>query len=280
MSGREWGIRLVALDLDGTLFNSQKVITPRTLSALAAALKKGVFVVPATGRPVVGLPRPLLALDGLRYALTSNGARVWDLEEQRAVAEFLMEKPQVEAALRVLEGYDCITDLFVDGQRMSIASQFERLERIIPPAMLDYMRSTRNEIPDIYAWLAQSARLPEKVSITFSELDARNEAWRRLDALGLGLELSSSLPKNLEVNAPGVTKGKGLAALAAHLGLAQGQLMACGDSGNDLAMLKTAGLGVAMGNAEEAIKAAAGYITASNDEDGVALAVEKFVLGK
>ena len=278
MSGRKWDVRLVALDLDGTLFNSRKVITQRTLDALRGALEQGVFVVPATGRPVIGLPQALLALPGLRYALTSNGARVWDLAEQQAVAEFLMEKPQVEATLRVLESCDCITDLFVDGQRISIASQHARLERIIAPAMLNYMRSTRNEVENIYAWLAESSALPEKVSVTFSDLEERNDAWRRLDALGLGLELSSSLPKNLEVNAPGVTKGKGLAALAAHLGLAREQLMACGDSGNDLAMIETAGLGVAMGNAEDAIKAVAGYVTTSNDEDGVALAVERFVL--
>ena len=123
MSEQKWDIRLIALDLDDTLFNSQKVITPRTLAALQAALDKGVIVAPATGRPAAGVPQALLELDGLRYALTSNGGRVWDLAEQRAVAEFLMEKPQAEAALRILEDYDCVTDLFVDGQRMSIASQ-------------------------------------------------------------------------------------------------------------------------------------------------------------
>lgn len=277
MTGQTWDIRLIALDLDGTLFNSKKVITPRTLAALQAALDRGVIVAPATGRPAAGLPQALLELRGLRYALTSNGARVWDLAEQRAVAEFLMEKPQAEAALRILESYDCVTDLFVDGQRMSIASQLVKMERIVDPVMLAYMRSTRTEVADIYGHLAESPKLPEKVSVVFADAGQRAEAWRRLE--GLGLELSSSLAMNLEVNAPGVTKGKGLAALAAHLGLAPEQVMACGDSGNDLAMLRAAGLGVAMGNAEEAIKAAAGYVTASNDEDGVALAVERFVLG-
>ncbi len=280
MEQQAWDIRLVALDLDGTLFTDQKTITPRTLAALTAALGQGVEVVPATGRPAAGLPATLLALPGLRYALTSNGARVWDLAQNAPVAEFLMQKPQAEAALRVLEGYDCVTDLFIEGRRISIASQLTRMERIISPAMLAYMRATRTEVEDIYGYLAASPALPEKVSVVFAGDAQRAEAWRRLESLGLGLVLSSSLDKNLEINAPGVTKGKGLCALARHLGLAKHQLMACGDSGNDLAMLEAAGLAVAMGNAEPGIRAAAAYVTATNEEDGVAKAVERFVLGR
>lgn len=278
MQQKAWDIRLIALDLDGTLLTEQKTITPRTLAALKAALERGVAVAPATGRPAAGLPAPLLALPGLRYALTSNGARVWDLAQNAPVAEFLMQKTQAEAALRVLEGYDCITDLFVEGRRISIASQLTSLSRIISPAMLAYMRSTRTEVEDIYAYLAQSSALPEKVSVVFAQSAQRAEAWHRLEALGL--EISSSLDKNLEANAPGVTKGSGLLALAQHLGLARQQLMACGDSGNDLAMLKAAGLSVAMANAEPEIRAAAVYQTASNEEDGVAKAIERFVLGQ
>lgn len=275
-----WDIRLIALDLDGTLLTNQKTITPRTLAALKEALGRGVAVAPATGRPAAGLPAPLLALPGLRYALTSNGARVWDLAQNAPVAEFLIQKPQAEAALRVLEQYDCVTDLFIEGRRISIASQLAKLERIMPPAMLAYMRATRTEVEDIYGYLAASSALPEKVSVVFAQNAQRAEAWQRLEGLGLGLVLSSSLDKNLEINAPGVTKGSGLLALARHLGLTSRQLMACGDSGNDLAMLKAAGLSVAMGNAEPEIKAAALFETASNEEDGVAKAIERFVLGR
>lgn len=275
-----WNIRLVALDLDGTLFNSQKIITPRTLAALRAALEQGVTVVPATGRPARGVPQELLALPGLRYALTSNGARVWDLARNAPVAEFLMEKRPTAEVLRILAEYDCTGDLLIDGHRVSAASQMDRMERYAPPAMLNYMRASGTVVEDIQAYLEASPCLPEKVTSVFADNAQRAEAWRRIDALGLGLEISSSLERNLEVNGPGVTKGKGLTALAGHLGLERGQLMACGDSGNDLAMLRAAGLGVAMGNAEPAVKQAAVWVTASNDEDGVALAVERFVLGR
>lgn len=276
MPAAGWDIRLIALDLDGTLFTDDKRITPRTLETLTAALARGVAVVPATGRPASGIPQELLALPGLRYALTSNGARVWDLAENAPVAEFLMQKDKTAAVLRLLEQYEIVADLFVDGRRVCAPLPPGRLERAAPPNMLPYLRANRTEVPDLYAYLDASARLPEKLSLLFADPAERADAWRRIGAMGL--EVSSSIPNNLEVNAPGVTKASGLLALAAHLGLARSQLMACGDSGNDLAMLRAAGLGIAMGNAEPAVKAAAACLTAGNEEDGVARAVERFVL--
>ena len=92
------------------------------------------------------------------------------------------------------------------------------------------------------------------------------------------LEIASSIERNLELSAPGVTKGRGLMALAEHLGLTPDQVMAVGDSGNDLTMVQLAGLGVAMGNATREVLAAADAVTADNDHDGVAEAIEKYVL--
>ena len=94
-----------------------------------------------------------------------------------------------------------------------------------------------------------------------------------------GAEITSSVPCNLEVNAPGVNKGRGLMALAAELGLDPAQVMACGDSGNDLAMIRLAGLGVAMANASPDVLAAADAVTLDNNHDGVAAAIETYVLG-
>ena len=93
------------------------------------------------------------------------------------------------------------------------------------------------------------------------------------------VEATSSLGCNLELNAPGVTKGQALLTLAGTLGYSREQVMACGDSDNDLAMIKAAGLGVAMGNAEPEVKAAADVIVSDNNHDGVAEAIHRFILG-
>ena len=91
-------------------------------------------------------------------------------------------------------------------------------------------------------------------------------------------DAGTTLTLNMEINAPGVHKGRGLMALAEHLGLRADQVMACGDSGNDLEMIRAAGLGVAMANATAPVLEIANYVTLSNEEDGVAAAVERFVL--
>ena len=104
------------------------------------------------------------------------------------------------------------------------------------------------------------------------------EAWRAVLAACPDVEATTSLGSNIELNAPGVTKGSGLLALAEKLGLRRDQVMAVGDSGNDLSMIEDAGLGVAMGNATPEILAAADAVTADNNHDGVALAIEKYAL--
>ena len=106
----------------------------------------------------------------------------------------------------------------------------------------------------------------------------RDAAWHEVLAACPGMELTSSLPCNMEINAPGVTTGSGLMALARPLGLARAQVMAVGDSGNDCAMIEAAGLGVAMGNATDDIKKIADVTTDDNNHDGVAAAIENYVL--
>ena len=106
---------------------------------------------------------------------------------------------------------------------------------------------------------------------------ARDAAWQAV-ASRFNVEITSSIPNNMEINAPGVTKGSGLKTLADTLGLAMNQVMACGDSGNDLAMIQAAGYGIAMGNATPDVLAAARYVTDDNNHDGVAKAIETYVL--
>lgn len=118
----------------------------------------------------------------------------------------------------------------------------------------------------------------EKFSVMYPKVELRDEAWRAVLAACPDVEATTSLGSNIELNAPGVTKGSGLLALAEKLGLRRDQVMAVGDSGNDLSMIEDAGLGVAMGNATPEILAAADAVTADNNHDGVALAIEKYAL--
>lgn len=273
----EHDIRMVALDLDGTVFNDKKEITPRTRAAIRAALAAGVAVLPATGRPLAGVPEAFVAIPGVEWALTSNGGCVWRLAGRVPAVRLLLSPARALEALGVLAEQRCTTDLYVDGWAYTTEAQLARMEGLVDPALLAYIRASRRTVPDLAAFAAGCPGV-EKLSCQFGPDEAgRRAAWRRLEALGY--EVTCSLGTNLEVNAPGVDKGRALLALAARLGLARDQVMACGDSGNDQKMLAAAGLGVAIGNAEPAVLAAADAVTATNEEDGVALALARFIPG-
>ena len=250
-NGIKRDIRLVGLDLDGTVFTDEKTITPATRDAIARAVRAGVAVLPVTGRPRSGLPEEVLAIPGVRYAITSNGAMCEDLAEDKVLVRLAMDEETAMRALRIAEKYDVVIDIYIDGQAYTAA---------------DSMR-----------FLRQTGRGAEKFTILFQDMAQRAAAWKEFEHTGL-FELSGGIPENIEVNAKGVDKGRALLALAERLGLSRGQTMACGDASNDLAMLRAAGLGVAMGNATPEAVAAADVQTDTNNNDGVAKAIRRWVL--
>ena len=274
----EHKIKMIGLDLDGTVLTEKKELTERTKDAISKALARGVVVLVATGRPWMGIPEELRKFPGMRYALTSNGARIIDTVEDRVIEEHLLSPQLAQKVLEICGKYDTLQEVYFDGQGYAPADQMAFVERYHRnPSMCEYMRKTRIPVEDIGALVKKENRGLDKVQTLFADMDERELAWKELEAVG-GLELVGSLRYNIEVNAGGVNKGKGLVNLGRMLGISREEIMACGDGDNDIVMLREAGFGVAMANGEEKVKEAADYITLSNEEDGVADVIEKYVL--
>lgn len=270
-------IRLLALDLDGTVFTNEKTITSATQKAIALAIEKGVIVIPTTGRPLNGLPQEFLEMPGVEYALTSNGAAIWQLKDRKKMVDLPLTTENTLRAMDLMQPYDCMVDVYLDGKVYASPQSLKNAERFAPPQMLEYVKKTRTPVENLRDWIAKNQYCAEKVTMFFCDpaeqqqamMAAKQQTW---------LEPSTSVPKNLELNAAGVDKGMGLRKLAEYFGIDLSQVMACGDGGNDIAMLQTAGLGVAMANATTEVKQVADVITASNQEDGVAKAIEQYIL--
>lgn len=271
-------IRLLALDMDGTVLNENKEITPRTRASLAAAAGRGVELVPATGRLAGGVPAAFLALPGVRYIIASNGATVVERATGRVLAELPFDLAQALALYELLRGFDCMLGVFIGGRGYAMACGGGDADEYTPPNLRAYIRGSRAVVPDLRPVLESDPAHVEKYTVLYRDTATRDAARAAVAAAFPDVELTMSLGCNLEFNAHGVNKGRALAELARQLGLAPAEVMACGDSGNDLAMIRFAGVGVAMGNADAAVKAAARYIAPDNEHDGVAAAVEKFVL--
>ena len=166
-----------------------------------------------------------------------------------------------------------------DGRGFVQADELLKVgEYLRNPAMADYIRTTRKGITSLWEKMEEmNGHEMDKIHALFKSQDERLEAKQRIMELG-DLSISDSMGTNLEINAPGVNKGMGLIQLGRLLGIEREEIMACGDGNNDLMMLKEVGFGVAMANGADEVKEVADYITLSNEEDGVAAAIEKFVL--
>lgn len=271
-------IKMIGLDLDGTLLTDRKEFTDRSKRALRTAIDSGIVVLIATGRPLTGIPEEIRNFPGMRYALTSNGAKVIDVWENRVVDEHLLSAKLAEKALEICGKYDTLQEVYYDGVSYAPADKRDMIPRYHKnPNMWEYMRKTRTWVEDIFRMVRESDRGLDKIQMLFADMEERTKAWQELSEVE-GLELVGSLGYNIEINAAGVNKGSGLVSLGRLLGIRREEIMACGDGDNDLLMLKEVGFGVAMANAEEEVKKAADYITLSNEEDGVADAIEKFAL--
>lgn len=272
------GIRLIALDLDGTLLNSAKEITPGTLEALHKAASKGVEIVPSTGRSLDGIPEEIAKLPFVRYALTLNGAVVANIRTREIVYQCNFSKDEALYLWKHIQKYDALCDCAIDGELYMERETFLRLEEYgQSPERIALMRKTRKEAFSIREMLLQANTKTAKMNLLFNDPQKRLSAKYELEQIPF-VEVSSSLDRNLELNKKGGNKGNGLLALAKYLGIAREQIMACGDSDNDYSMIKAAGLGVAMENGLEEIKKIADKVTLSNDKDGVAYAIEQWVL--
>ncbi len=267
-------IRLIAFDLDGTLLDNQKRLSFRNAEALKKCVAQGIEIVPCTGRIWPGVPDCIRELPGIHYAITTNGAVVEDLRAHRVLDERKMSWQKAVEILTLGQQFDTMYDAYAGGISLGEARFIDNMERFGLPVFLQQMiRSTRQVVPDVIARVTELAQPVEKVNYFFSDMEERSRARKVLEARG-DVIVSSSYSYNLEINEPGANKGEALLRLAKHLGLKPEQTMGFGDGENDMTMVQMAGIGVAMANGMECVKAAADYVTAVNDEDGVAAALE------
>lgn len=240
-------IKLIALDMDGTLLNSEDKVSDYTKDVIEKALAKGVHVVLSTGRWLKSCYPYAEELNLSNYLVTCNGGQIWTFEKE-LVEEHLLPQEQIEKMWHIAEKQDVYTWLVSTEQ----VYYNDRPQDFYGHDWLKFGCETKDE---------------EKLEAIIKDLSYLE-----------GLELTNSLPTNIEVNPEGVNKASALEKVCENLGITMDNVLACGDSLNDIKMIQAAGVGVAVGNAQEAIKKAADFTAETNDEDGVAKAIEKFVL--
>ncbi len=272
-------IRMIAMDLDGTLLNNQKSISPRSAAALRRAAEEGYYVVPATGRCLAALPGDL-DLRLCPYLLLSNGALVLERDTGKQLYRATIPKETLRQCFNIIDRNNALCNFIAPDRSYMYEPHFRAFPSITTIKLDDFWINTiyKRQTPfsDFDRWLEEVGSSILKINLFFRDMNDREIIREELKKLP-GLDICSSISGDLEVTNCEATKGLGLKALADYLHLDPEEIIAFGDSDNDITMIQSAGVGVAMANAVPELLAAADRVTLSNTEDGVAWGLEQWV---
>ena len=264
--------KLIVLDLDGTLTNSKKEITSRNREILIRVQEQGVRIVLASGRPTYGivpLANELRLNEFGGYILSYNGGEIINWETEELVYDKVLPNDVVPILYECARAHH-LSILTYDGAE--IVTENSQDPYVQKEAFLNKMavRETNDFLTDITLPIAKCLIVgdPDKLIQVESELCLRLQGR---------INVFRSEPYFLELVPQGIDKALSLSILLDEIGVTREEVIAIGDGFNDLSMIKFAGMGIAMGNAQAPVKKAAQYITLTNEEDGVAAAIEKWV---
>ena len=270
-TAKHFPFRAIALDLDGTLTNHDKVVTPRTRQALLKAQEQGAIIILASGRPTYGIVPVAECLELEKrggYILSYNGGNIVNAKTgEKLFSQFLPDAVipilykyarEHRYALLGYAGNEIITEMPDD------------------PYVKEESRINKMNIRKVDNLLDALEPHPTKLLMTGDPTDMIKAEEELVEILGEKMDIFRSAPFFLELVPKGIDKAQSLLRLLSKINLTPADLMAFGDGYNDLSMLKLAGVGVAMANAAPEVRANADYVTLSNEEDGVAEALLHF----
>lgn len=277
-------IKAILLDIDGTLTNSRKEITPETLNALKNAQNRGVRLVIASGRPAKGLTQYGDLLDmWMHHGLfvCYNGARVIDCETKEVLVDVTMDPQLVTAVLKHMKHFNVIP-IITYGEYMVVEDVYRCMVKDGAREfnVVQYESRMNNyrlmECEDLVSFTS----FPVNKILTAGDSDYLQAHWQEMrEPFRDSLSCMFTSHFYYEYTSKGIDKGSALTAAMAKIGIRPEECIAFGDAENDISMLKYAGIGVAMGNASDAVKAIADEITLSNEEDGIARSLYRHIEG-
>ncbi len=276
--------KMLVTDMDYTLLNREKKVSERNREAFGKALEKGVHMVVATGRiytsarvyaKLLGVSTPIIASNGaiIREAVFNDPA-----DTEKTIFRDILNKEALQEMIRLTHKYGLIGHFFTEDtiyseQLMNVSLRYTEWNKYLGEEDQVKIRI----VDDLEAALLEQGVDILKAVVVDSDSEKLQSLRNEINETGL-VSVSQSMKDNLEVMNSGVTKGNAVKILAQMYGIDREEIIAIGDNENDISMIEYAGLGIAMGNAEEALKAAADYITGDYMADGVAEAIEKFIL--
>ena len=269
-------IRLLSVDVDGTITNGRNQVTQATADALRRAAAAGVIVTLNTGRNLCESQMVLDRVPEIRYLMGCTGAFLMDVQQHERLSNHTLDIVTARQVNAIFRKYDTLIGIFYDDLVCNQADEIGQFTRFYPAEMKSVF-DTHTVVPSLTATLAAREGGVDKFYVVFAEAAAQQAALREIEPLPAFVTSAGFI--DMEVMAQDANKGAILLELAERLHVRPDEILAIGDSENDVAMLQTAGVGVAMGNAKEHVREIADVVAPDNEHDGVAWTVERVLRG-
>ena len=274
-------IKLAATDLDGTLISSNGEISNENFEAMENAMNNGLYVVPTTGRSFYEMPESLREKKTYTHCICSNGAVIFD-RDGKEIGKSTFSKAETMELFSILSEYDTMIEVYTKGTPVTEKSKLTKESYIhyrVEENYHDVLTATRKGTENLESFLTENDEGAEMFNIFFSDADERKEAFERIGKLN-NVELTTSMESNMEILQRSVNKGSSLTMLCEKLNVKKEEVMAMGDSRNDLTLLSAAGTALAVANACDDLKQVADEVICSCDESVMAYALNRFVQGE
>lgn len=269
--------QLLATDLDGTLLNAKKEISSENIQAINRALEMGKHVIFSTGRALGEVKQFFPLFPAMRYVLCESGGLLYDRLKQCAISRQVLDPNITREVLRYAEPRDIMIQVMMEGESVISKKMIAVLEHYRNEYLREHFSHHVRLVDDVVAYCKNGEYQVEKICLYHPTAAARVQSLERLQDLDLTAAFSERT--SLELTPIGVDKGNGLRKLCEMLQIPLEQVIAVGDAPNDLAVLQTAGLALAVDNASEEVKQVCHAVVADNEHDGVKEAIENWLCG-
>ncbi|MCI6164939.1 MAG: Cof-type HAD-IIB family hydrolase [Lachnospira sp.] len=266
-------VRLIALDLDGTTLDSSKQVSEKNRNAIINAVKNGVHVCIASGRAFDTLPSVVTEIPGIEYAITSNGAAVYEIRDKKCLRSYKLTAESVKTILELTKDMPVTYEAFIEGRAYAGSEYIHNPVKFgATKEAIHYIQTTRTLIDDITGFIRQHVNELDSMDIIVKDADMKEKVCDAIYKETQDVYITSSVKQLVEISYKDAGKKSGVKFLADRLGVSKEEIAAFGDADNDKDMIEYAGYGIAVANASISLKEKADYITLSNDEDGIAYA--------
>ncbi len=271
-------IKCMAFDMDRTTLNAEGKLSQKNKEAFEYAIKKGVHVVIASGRAFSALPKDVLAVKGIEYAITSNGAEVYRIADRKCLKRYCISPESVVKIMELTKDMPVTFEAFIAGEAYAGEDYVHDPVRFgASQQAVEYVKRTRRPIKDIDTFILEHKKELSSIDVIVKDEALKREIWQLLKAEIEDIYITSSIPQLIEISDRACGKHSGLIFLTEYLGITKNETAAFGDADNDTDMLLYAGCGVAVANASEGCLKAADMVVPAYDKDGVAEGICKLL---